>query len=114
MSDVQLMLAARKRLVAVVTGCGAVAILAAYALRLPAQQADADFRPVRVVGAQKPITEFPSKRVRELRDQLNPSELVLGVTIGKESRAYPINMLTGPSREILNDTLGGQPIAATW
>ena len=42
------------------------------------------------------------------------SELVLGVTVGKESRAYPINMLTGPSREILNDTLGGQAIAATW
>ena len=40
--------------------------------------------------------------------------LVLGVTVGEESRAYPINMLTGPSREILNDALGGRAIAATW
>ena len=31
-----------------------------------------------------------------------------------QARAYPINMLTGPSREIINDVLGGVPIAATW
>jgi hypothetical protein len=36
------------------------------------------------------------------------------VMINGESRAYPINMLTGPSREILNDRLGGTAIAATW
>jgi len=39
---------------------------------------------------------------------------VLAVTVGEQSRAYPINMLTGPEREILNDTLGGRAIAATW
>ena len=38
----------------------------------------------------------------------------LGVEVGGEARAYPINMLSGPNREILNDTLGGRPIAATW
>ena len=42
------------------------------------------------------------------------NELVLGVVIGHQARAYPINMLTGPSREIFNDELGGQAIAATW
>lgn len=41
-------------------------------------------------------------------------ELVLGVLVGKEARAYPINTLTGPRREIINDHLGGQAIAATW
>lgn len=41
-------------------------------------------------------------------------ELVLGVVLGKEARAYPINTLTGPQREIINDHLGGQAIAATW
>jgi hypothetical protein len=41
-------------------------------------------------------------------------ELVLGVVVGKEARAYPINTLTGPRREIINDQLGGQAIAATW
>jgi len=42
------------------------------------------------------------------------NELVLGLELNGEARAYPINMLTGPSREIINDTLGGIPIAATW
>jgi hypothetical protein len=75
---------------------------------------EADFRPVRVVERFAPITEFPVKPVREADDALEPSELVIGVTAGKEARAYPVNMLTGPSREILNDTLGGKAIAATW
>jgi hypothetical protein len=39
---------------------------------------------------------------------------VLGVVVGKEARAYPINMLTNPTREIINDKLGGRAIAATW
>ena len=29
-------------------------------------------------------------------------------------RAYPINMLSRPDHHVLNDTLGGQPIAVTW
>ncbi len=45
---------------------------------------------------------------------VNDDELVLGVTVANESRAYPINQLTKPTREIINDTLGDQPIAATW
>jgi Protein of unknown function (DUF3179) len=81
---------------------------------LAAQDRDPDFRPQRVVGSFPPITKFPVKPAREARDALNPTELVIGVTVGKESRAYPVNMLTGPKREILNDTLGGKAIAATW
>jgi hypothetical protein len=86
----------------------------AYAFWVFAQAADADFNPVRVVHPFPPITEFPVKPVREVRDALNPSELVIGVKVGEESRAYPVNMLTGPQREILNDRLGGKAIAATW
>lgn len=73
-----------------------------------------EFRPRRVVKPQPTITEIKTKSVSDVGDDLNPSELVIGVTVGKESRAYPINMLTGPRREILNDTLGGRAIAATW
>ena len=29
------------------------------------------------------------------------------MVVGKAARAYPINMLTGPQREIINDRLGG-------
>jgi hypothetical protein len=95
-------------------GMGTAVLLALLAVRLLAQGKDSDFRPRRVLAPLPPITKFPTKTVRLAKDELNPSELVIGVTVGKESRAYPINMLTGPQREILNDTLGGKAIAATW
>jgi hypothetical protein len=40
------------------------------------------------------------------------SDQVLGVVIGEESRAYPIPFLSW--HEIVNDTVSGVPIAATW
>jgi Protein of unknown function (DUF3179) len=50
----------------------------------------------------------PVDAVREVRD----SDQVLGVAVGGESRAYPIPFLSW--HEIVNDTVGGMPIAATW
>ena len=91
-----------------------VLLVGAVSCLLVAQQAETDFRPIRVLGPQRVITDFPVRPVGDVGKILSPSELVLGVTVGDQSRAYPINMLTGPSREILNDTLGGRPIAATW
>lgn len=73
-----------------------------------------NFRPVRVVPQQKPITDVPILSAEDIGGRVTAKELVLGVTVNGESRAYPINMLTGPSREIINDTLAGRPIAATW
>ncbi len=80
---------------------------------VPVYAAD-DFRPQRVVKPFKPITSFPILSAQNAAGRINDAELVLGVVIGKEARAYPINMLTGPQREILNDTLGGRAMAATW
>ena len=97
-----------------VAGLAAVVCLLVKTQPLSAQPATADFQPVRVLAALPAITDAPVKRVSEVDGMLNPTELVVGVTIGKESRAYPINMLTGPRREIINDTLGGKAIAATW
>lgn len=93
---------------------GGALVFAFWALPLESQDKDPDFQPQRVVDRFPPITEFPVKPVREAAGALNSSELVIGVTVGKEARAYPINMMTGPQREILNDTLGGKVIAATW
>jgi len=45
---------------------------------------------------------------------LEDGELVLGVVINDEVRAYPVNYMMGPANEIVNDTLGGEPIAPTW
>lgn len=60
------------------------------------------------------ITKVPVQSVAEVKDSLGDEELVLGVEINGIARAYPINMLTGPEREIFNDRLGGRAIAATW
>jgi hypothetical protein len=37
---------------------------------------------------------------------------VIGISINGESRAYPIPYLS--AHEIVNDVVGGRPIAATW
>lgn len=70
------------------------------------------FQPRRVAAAFPPITNAPFTPSSGAR--VHPAELVLGVALARESKAYPINMLTGPQREIINDTLGGSAIAATW
>jgi hypothetical protein len=81
---------------------------------LPIPSGD-DFAPVRYTEPQPPVSGLPTMPVREAGGILNGAEMVLGVTVGNESRAYPINLLNDrPSHKILNDTLGGTPIAASW
>ncbi len=48
----------------------------------------------------------------EASEEYEDDELVLGVEINGEARAYSIPYLS--SREIVNDTVGGRHIAATW
>ncbi len=86
----------------------------------------AQFRSMGDVKVFDPVRElpkpFPTIEEKDLAivaadkvgDQIKPHELVLGVVVNKEARAYPINMMTGPQREIFNDKLGGKVIAATW
>jgi hypothetical protein len=101
----------------------AVAVLGAVglaALLSLAKQAQTEFAPKRLMATQEPILLSTVKAAREATSELAPSELVLGVTVGAESRAYPINMLAGPhensqiSQEIINDQLGGEAIVVTW
>ena len=54
--------------------------------------------------------EFLSADLADL--QMRPEERVLGVSIDRDHRAYPLNMLS--RHEIVNDTVGGVPIAVTW
>ena len=72
------------------------------------------FRPTRAVPQMPPIVDAPLVTADDLTQPLAANDHVLGVVIGDEARAYPLNMLTGPQREIINDTLGGERIAATW
>lgn len=73
-----------------------------------------EFVPPARSGARKPIVDAPFLKASEVIDQVTDNELVLGVEIEGQARAYPINMLTGPSREIINDTIGNTHLAATW
>ena len=43
---------------------------------------------------------------------MEPDEAVLGVSIGSEHKAYPVTMLS--RHEIVNDIIGGEPVAVTW
>ena len=62
-----------------------------------------------------PVIENPiTTEVVDASNFIFDDELVLGVVIDGEARAYPINMLTGPTREIINDELSDVVIAATW
>jgi len=72
------------------------------------------FTPRRVVRPMPAIVDVPVLPADQIEDQVTDNELVLGVVVGGQARAYPINMLTGPRREIINDMLGGRAIAATW
>lgn len=73
-----------------------------------------DYKPTTVLRAFPPIENPPHVDADSANVKLQPNELVLGVELDGVARAYPINMLTGPSREIFNDTLGDRSIAATW
>ena len=71
-------------------------------------------RPQRVTGPRRAIVDASFVAADAATDQVHGNELVLGVVVAGAARAYPINMLTGPSREIVNDTVAGRAIAATW
>ena len=61
---------------------------------------------------------FPIKSgltiVPAARASLRDDDIVLGVVVGSEARAYPVNLMWDPQNESLNDTVGGAAIAATW
>ena len=43
---------------------------------------------------------------------MDPDEQVMGLSINGENKAYSIRMLS--RHEIVNDTVGGVPVAVTW
>ncbi len=96
------------------TAVAVTAIVIVAALTTAPKVTD-DFAPERYLLRQAPVTDFSLHTVHDALKELEPSELVLGVCIGKESRAYPINMLNyNPAAKVVNDTLGGRPVMATW
>ncbi|MFT4537834.1 MAG: hypothetical protein ACI841_000084 [Planctomycetota bacterium] len=58
------------------------------------------------------VLDMPELVAASEQGTLTPDEYVLGVSLDGEARAYPIGALG--SSELLNDTCGGIPIAASW
>ena len=92
-------------------GLPASAILCLVSTVFPAER---EFNPRKVVRPFKAITVADFVQAVEVTNQVRDPELVLGVHIEGHARAYPINQLTNPTREIINDKLGERSIAATW
>ena len=74
-----------------------------------------EFNPQTVIDEPFPaISKLIISTAVEGDEVLDDDELVLAVEIEGEARAWPINSLTGPTREIFNGQLAGRSIAATW
>lgn len=68
-----------------------------------------------------PVLDFPRLLSPGQADSLHrvqhykylvPGDRVIGVSLGGQARAYPISVMNW--HEVVNDTLGGQPIAVTY
>lgn len=51
-------------------------------------------------------------RPEDASSQMKANERVIGLSIEGDHRAYPLNLLS--RHEIVNDTVGGVPVAVTW
>ena len=46
--------------------------------------------------------------------EIGDDDIVLGVVRNGQARAYPVNYMNGPNNEVVNDTLGDEPIVSSW
>lgn len=77
-------------------------------------KAEDKFKPIKLVRPFPAIINPKNISADQAKKEIRAKELVIGVTVKGESRAYPINMMSRPTREIVTDTLGGKRIAVTW
>ncbi len=73
-----------------------------------------NFSPVQVVTRSPGLLDQPARAADDPLLDLEDDEQILGLVRHNEARAYSLNILTGPEREIINDVLGGEPVMATW
>ena len=110
----------KKKLLATGLALGLLGLVGLAALYRSATYGQGNFTPERLKPPQQPIAPMEIRPARDVASHMSPSELVLGVDLVGEARAYPVNMMAGPnwksqvSQEVLNDQLGGVAIAVTW
>jgi hypothetical protein len=77
-------------------------------------KAAGEFDPVQVVRRYPPLSRPPVVTAEAAAGRLGDGEPVLGVVVDGEARAYPIKMIRFINKEVINDTVGGQPILVSW
>lgn len=86
------------------------------ALLTPSMVPAADLRPEEIVTVLPkdaiPAILTPSFEAAGRASWLGGKMFIVGVEIGGDSRAYPVPTLS--RHEIVNDRVGGIPIAVTW
>lgn len=110
---------------AVALGALALGVLVSSVLRLPPPEPDRPIRfpPAPPIDTAEIIQVLPQDEIpaimepgfmsaRSIEEQMSLEERVLGVVINGDARAYPINVLS--AHEIVNDVVGGEPVAVTW
>lgn len=55
---------------------------------------------------------YSPKFVTPSEVDLNPDEMVMGLTVDGDSRAYPVGIMR--FREMVNDNVGGRPLLVSW
>ena len=65
-------------------------------------------------SSNPPLDHFPIARALNAGPEVRDDYFVVGVELEGEARAYPLNMLSRPDHHVLDDVLGGVPIAVTW
>ena len=61
-----------------------------------------------------PIKDAPYTTPAKVGDRVRGQDLVIGLVVRGKAFAYPINMLGGPHREIINEEWGGVPFCVNW
>jgi Protein of unknown function (DUF3179) len=72
--------------------------------------------PGRAVMRQKflPITNAKYATADKVSERVADTDLVIGLVVGGKAVAYPINMLGGPQREIINEEYAGVRFCVNW
>ena len=61
-----------------------------------------------------PVTDPPITNAEAASSLISDQDFVIGVEVDGQARAYALNMMGRPETELINDTLCGRPIAATF
>ena len=67
-----------------------------------------------VPGKFLPIKHARYAKPAEVADRVRDVDLVIGLVVGGQAVAYPINMLGGPQREIINEEYRGVAFCVNW